>query len=187
MKRPSAEKSADLPILMHAYLCFCCLIQARNEKNKVFDRICEVNEERSVIKAEQHAMKFEETVSNIKRQQKAAEFRQAQLALEQQQKVERAQLLEVKKTEIAAERRYAAQQFLIEQERMREQLATSALNKSMEMANLSMGNVSKRCEASLEVTHRHIRSCRQKQRPRCAAEPTTLRTSQRVPAHFVGV
>ena len=127
-------------------------IQARNEKNKVFDRVCEVNEERNVLKAEQHAMKFEETVSNIRRHQKAAEFRQAQLALEQQQKVERAHLLEKKKTAIAAERRYAAQQFLIEQERMREQLATSALNKSIEMANLSMGNVTKRCEASLEVT-----------------------------------
>ena len=119
-------------------------MQTRNEKNKVFDRVCEANEERSVIKAEQHAMKFEETVANIKRKQKAEEFRQAQLKFEQQQKVERAQLLETKKMKIAAERRYAAQQFLIEQERMREQLATSALNKSMEMANLSMGNVTKR-------------------------------------------
>jgi|EP01043_Picozoa_sp_COSAG02_P068020 hypothetical protein len=102
--------------------------------------------------AEQHAMKFEETVANIKRQQKADEFRQAQLKLEQQQKAERAQMLETKKIQIAAERRYAAQQFLIEQERMREHLAKSALNKSMEMANLSMGNVSKRCEATLSDT-----------------------------------
>ena len=40
--------------------------------------MCEHNETQNVIKAEQHAMKFEETVDNIKRQQKAEEFRQAQ-------------------------------------------------------------------------------------------------------------
>ena len=67
------------------------------------------------------------------------------MKFEQQQKAERAELLEMKKMQVAAERRYAAQQFLIEQERMRDELANSALNKSIEMANLSMGNVTKRC------------------------------------------
>ena len=72
--------------------------------------------------AENHAMKFEETVENIARQQRAEEFRAEMMKLEQQQKVERAELLNVKKGQIAAERRYAAQQFLIQQENMREQL-----------------------------------------------------------------
>jgi len=74
----------------------------------------------------------------------ALALRYHRMKFEQQQKAERAELLEMKKMQVAAERRYAAQQFLIEQERMRDELANSALNKSIEMANLSMGNVTKR-------------------------------------------
>ena len=98
------------------------IVEQRNEKNKVFDKVQELNEEANVIKAENHAMKFEETVENIARRQRAEEFRAAQMKLEQQQKVERAELLEVKKMQIAAERRYAAQQFLIQQDYMRQNL-----------------------------------------------------------------
>jgi hypothetical protein len=100
------------------------IVEQRNEKNKTFDKICELNEEANVLKAEAHAMKFEETVENIARRQRVEEFRAAQLKLEQQQKVERAELLELKKSQISAERRYAAQQFLIQQEQMREHLGT---------------------------------------------------------------
>ena len=133
------------------------IVEQRAEKNKVFDKVRELNEEANVLKAgknvdsvlkcldsvlkcldfvlkmfdfvlkmldfaENHAMKFEETVENIARQQRAEEFRAEMMKLEQQQKVERAELLNVKKGQIAAERRYAAQQFLIQQENMREQL-----------------------------------------------------------------
>ena len=52
----------------------------------------------------------------------AREFRSEALAVEQQEKNERAQLLLQKKEQIAAERRFLSQQFLLEQERMHEAL-----------------------------------------------------------------
>ena len=82
-------------------------------------------------------------------------------------KQERTKLLEQEKLRMASKRRYAAQQFLIQQEEQRDELERSAMSKvrglpailqtrlaspadlrclarqSMEMANLSMGNVTK--------------------------------------------
>jgi len=46
-------------------------------------RVLEANEERNIVRSEEQAIKFEETVETIKRREKAEEFKRKELQVQQ--------------------------------------------------------------------------------------------------------